>query len=260
MVVIPPETEVLGGAISEFRRYSRLPWSVLLRITLGRLAFHRAFQSFEMDITAVYRDVIDVSPENQNLAFVLNVFYRQYAAKHKPDAQRWGEKSPANTYFLDDIAAVFPGAFFIHMVRDGRDVVQSCLDWGRYTRIEDAAERWQTSVHAARKFGGRRPQNYLEVRYEQLVADPDAHVRRLADWLGLEFDPAMLEHHRTKRDLGDAHRNVHMLNVTKPITSSQVGRWQKAFSVEQVEQLARLLDPTLKELGYPATADVVATI
>ena len=119
---------------------------------------------------------------------------------------RWAEKDPTYTLILDLIDELFPDAVYVHLLRDGHDVVASFRDrWGYRSAARAARGEWARYVRAARALGARLPaERFLELRYEQLVADPEAEARRLFDFLGeawhpevLDFDPA--EHAATER-------------------------------------------------------------
>src|SRR5687767_2814543 len=83
------------------------------------------------------------------------------------------ERTPWHVFHLALIAEVYPDARFVHIVRDGRDVVRSLLGqyWGPGT-VTEGAEEWCTSVAAARDAAGLLGERLLEVRYEELLAEP----------------------------------------------------------------------------------------
>ena len=117
------------------------------------------------------------------------VFAAYAAARGKP---RYADKTPHYVSHLPELAARFPEAQFVHVVRDGRDVALSLLEvpWGPDT-LEDAARHWRRRVLEGRD-AGLPPDRYRELRYEALVADPERELRALAPWLGLEYAAAML--------------------------------------------------------------------
>lgn len=108
---------------------------------------------------------------------------------------RWAEKDPTYTLHLAFIEELFPTAVFVHLVRDGHDVVASFRDrWGYRSAARAAKGEWARYVRAAQALGDRLPaERYLEIRYERLVADPEDEGRRLFTFLGESWDPAVLE-------------------------------------------------------------------
>jgi len=109
--------------------------------------------------------------------------------------RRWAEKDPTYTLHLGFIEELFPNALFVHLLRDGHDVVASFRDrWGYVSAARAARGEWARYVRAARALGERLPaQRFLELRYEELVSQPVAQGRRLFDFLGEPWDPSVLE-------------------------------------------------------------------
>ena len=249
-VHIPPES-ALVSLMREYRWYSRLPWNVVLRIVLAPLAYERAWAPWELPLGPLFRELAAVPGRARNLATVLEALYRLHVKQHKPTAVRWGDKTPPNTAALPTLQVVFPDLQVIHMLRDGRDVVQSFL------RVSDAglpyfARAWLRAVRTARAFGARHPAQYLELRYEDLVREPRATVERVAAFLDLAFDERMLRHHELDVRLGDVERHPRLQGVQQPVYQTSVGRWRTALDARQIVELDRLLGPTLAALGYGA--------
>jgi protein-tyrosine sulfotransferase len=250
-VHIPPEND-LRAATQDYRRYTRLPWSVLLRIVLARFEFHPAWDRWDLPLGGVYRELDRLPPEARHLAAVFDAVYRAHTRRHKPSASRWGDKTPLNVHLLSRLMAIFPDLRVVHMLRDGRDVVRSCLDvYGESfgMTLSDAAQMWRGAVRAAQAFGARCG-HLMEVRYEDLVRDPRETLRTVVGFLDLSFEEQMLRHHEQDLQLGDVERIPHLQGVRQPIHTRSVGRWRREFSRGELAELGRLLGPTLAALGY----------
>ena len=120
---------------------------------------------------------------------------------------RWVEKSPVYTLHLDLIEQMYPDAQYIHLVRDARDVVASTRDrWGWRAALGTALRKWRLYVTTARAFGAKvGPARYLELRYEDLVADPEGKMRAVLEFLGEPWDPAVLEYNSADQGFDDFH-------------------------------------------------------
>lgn len=247
-VHIPPENP-LAQTLREFRRYSRLPWSVVLRIVLARLEFHPTWERWELPLGPVFRELDALPPARRNLAAMLDGLYRAHAARHKPSATRWGDKTPPNTAVLPALRGVFPDLRVIHLLRDGRDVVRSFMEASRQGLAYHAAA-WLEAVGNARAFGARHPGQFLELRYEDLVRGPRQAVRSVATFLDLSFDERMLRHHELDLRLGDVERYPALQGVREAVHERSIGRWRTAFDAGQIAELDRVLGPTLAALGY----------
>ncbi len=127
----------------------------------------------------------------------LRALYSDFQAEvlARSGKRRWAEKDPTYTLHLGFIEELFPDALFVHLLRDGHDVVASFRDrWGYVSAARAARGEWARYVRAARALGERLPaQRFLELRYEELVSQPQAQGRRLFDFLGEPWDPSVLE-------------------------------------------------------------------
>lgn len=170
---------------------------------------------------------------------------------------RWAEKDPTYTLLLDFIEELFPDALYIHLLRDGHDVVASFRDrWGYRSAARAARTEWARYVEAARSFGDRvGPERFLEVRYERLVADPEPEGRRLFAFLGEDFVPAVLdfdpaEHTATTRYQWFTAGRRAAGGETSTIYRSRVGAGGASLDPLLRGLLRRGHGELLRELGY----------
>lgn len=252
-VAIPPESYVLAKAIRRFRAYSFLDWPLLVRIVLAEFEYHDQFESWDLSLRSVYEPLSQLPEEKCDLALILDEIYRRYMSVHMPNAKRWGDKTPMNTAHLHWIDRVFPQAKYVHMLRDGRDVVSSYVQAGLYSSVEEAGQRWRRSVTMARRFGERFPDRYLEVRYENLVRRPEREVRRVCEFLGIEFRKDMLQFQDDVDELGDTHLSHHE-GLRRPINTDSIGKWKSRLSTQDQEIVVRLIGDKLDAMGYEACA------
>jgi hypothetical protein len=160
---------------------------------------------------------------------------------------RWLEKTPEHVHAVDTILALWPDARIIALVRDprgtlaSRKVRQTDEEW--LSNKEQQAEvfldgktnfdpvldsfMWKESVSAGAEAARRHPDNVLVVRYETMVSEPEATLRRVCEFTGLRFDPDML--------------NVGWVNsATQKQKEGQAG----GISASAVEKWRRLLTPS----------------
>jgi hypothetical protein len=170
---------------------------------------------------------------------------------------RWAEKDPTYTLSLDFIEELFPDALYVHLLRDGRDVVASFRDrWGYLSAARAARTEWARYVAAARSFGRRvGPERFLEVRYERLVADPEAEARRIFTFLGEDFVPEVVafdpaEHTATTRYQWFTAGRRAAGGETSTIYRSRVGAGGATLDPVLRGLLRRRHGALLHELGY----------
>jgi hypothetical protein len=171
------------------------------------------------------------------------------AARGKP---RYADKTPMHVLYLPRLARLFPEARFVHILRDGRDVALSyqSVTWGPTTATE-AAVTWRGHVRRGRRDGRRLgPDRYREIRYEELVADPEPLLRSLCAFLELEWDDAML-HHQASADaviaatrFPAAHQRL-LLPPTRGLRD-----WRRDMPERDVATFEMIAGDLLDELGY----------
>lgn len=249
-VHVPPETYVLGQVIRDFRRLRGHEWDLVVTAILGRFEYHPEFRHFGVTLGPLARRLADLDADQRSLAAVLDGFYRFHGEQTGVDVQRWGDKTPWNTFNLHAIDRVFPRARYVHVVRDAPDVVASYLNMERYREVADAAERWVRSVRAADRFGDRHPDRYLVVRYEDLVQDVEPQVERVCAFLDLEFEPGMLASEPRTAQLGDVAELDHHRGVDRPIHADSVGRGRRELSPAQLEVVEQVAGDQMRRLGY----------
>ncbi len=140
----------------------------------------------------------------QQLDGAVKAFIQALMAGAAPSKKlRSVETTPHTLLHMETMASIFPRARFVHVVRDGRDVVGSLLqrDWVDPATGEKvwccqtpkaAAEYWVHVVDAIREQGARLPGRYLEVKYEDLVAHPEASMRIVLAFLGETWEDSVI--------------------------------------------------------------------
>ena len=167
----------------------------------------------------------------------------------------WGEKTAFYTSILPTLAQCFPESRFILLLRDPRDVVRSLHNtpWGKeiYPSLADAALRWRAGMREVEAgTRGLRPERLLPVRYEDLAREPEGCLKRICEFLQVEFDPAMLSfHEKTNRYVTKTSQTWHP-NTFKPISAASVGRWREAYSEEEIGLIEMVCGSRMTRWGY----------
>lgn len=165
--------------------------------------------------------------------------------------KNWLEKTPRHLHCIKEIASRVPNAIFVHIVRDGWDVVASLVEttkknpnewakfrknnivrWGGYS-VSGAIARWNNDINLSKAAIGAA-NNYFVV-YGDLVANPDAVMRALCREIGIEFDSRMIEPSiRYKKIVrGDEPwkaKNSREISVDEE-------RWRNVFDASDIEKV-----------------------
>lgn len=139
---------------------------------------------------------------------------------------------------FDRLLRIWPDARFIHLVRDGRDVAQSCVGMGWYGNAWRAAERWITAERLWSRMLELVPEERrIEVRYEDLIAEPVEQLTRMCALIGIAYHPAMLEYPR--------HSSY------KPPNPRHAYQWRRRLAPREVQRVESRIADLLVARGYP---------
>jgi len=250
-VHIPPETYVLAQVIEYYRRNAYQDWESLVLHCMALFEMHPEFETFQISLRALLPKLYALPETERSLAKMLDVFYRYHAEQTGVVCERWGDKTPINTFALDDIYAVFPQAKFIHLLRDGIDVAHSYVSTGLITDLELASVRWRDSVQLADDFVKKYPDACIEIRYELLSCQPENEMRRICAFLGINFDVDMINQQEHTLEMGDMQKYQHYKHANEMVSSKYLGKGRKSLSSEDMQHLQKLIGKALIKHGYP---------
>jgi hypothetical protein len=173
-----------------------------------------------------------------------------------------GEKTPKYVRFLQTLVELWPSSRIVHVIRDGRDVALSLLEWdknernvGRYPTwavdpMTTAALYWESSVRAGRDVADRLgPERYHELRYESLVAAPEEESAALCSFLALPYDSRMLEFNVGRRSTDRDGRKASAKKGWQPITAG-LRNWRHQMPPAELARFEAAAGDLLDELGY----------
>ena len=168
--------------------------------------------------------------------------------------ERWGEKTPHHLFYWPQISKFFPQAKIIHLVRDGRDVALSYVS-ARFgpTTVYGAAQSWcRYLAEVDRLKKTFKPGLVCEIRYEDLVSEPEITLKQLCAFIGEEYDPNMMQFYTNPAQYPTDKRNMH--NLRRSVMKGNVGKWKLGMPRTELEIFESLTRDDLLRFGYqPAT-------
>ncbi|HEU5481797.1 MAG TPA: sulfotransferase, partial [Sphingomicrobium sp.] len=161
------------------------------------------------------------------------------------------DKFPLDMAAAPVIEAVFPRAPIIFAQRHPCDVVLSGfmqpIGVVNFSNIEAAADYYHAMMSIWTASRDAMDLNVHTVVYEELVRDPEAVLRPLLDFLGLEWDERVLDHRRSAKERGTIVTPTYD-QVTEPLSTRPSGRWTRYR--KQLEPVLPTLLPWAERLGY----------
>lgn len=243
-MAIPPETHLVAPFVSRRRRYQGGSFDI--EGFARDVVSHWTFRSLGLTAEAVTGAIRERRP--RSLGEAIRTVFALYAAHQ--GKERYGDKTPVNVLHMRRISEVLPEARFVHVIRDGRDVTASYLDHGLLPGgVVESAYRWRAQVRRGRRDGSRLGSDrYREVRYEQLVEEPERVLRQLCEFIELRFSPEMLRYDDPDRVLPPPFRGIHG-NVALPPTRG-LRDWRRELAAKDVAVFEVVAGNLLEELGY----------
>jgi hypothetical protein len=262
-LAIPPETWFLPLAKKMEGEGDALRERFFQEI-VGFPASAPAWNDFQIPADEFHRRLQEIRPFSAAEGFRL--FYRMYAARF--GKSRWGDKTPMYSHHLRFIQDLLPEARFLHIVRDGRDAAVSLRErWFSPGRdIETQAAHWRDNVAAARREGaGCR--HFLEVRFEDLIREPEPVVRKICGFIALPYHPDMHRHSERAAERLEEHQTRYRPDGTvlvsreerlrqaetaqRPPDLSKIGIWRQALSEDEAARFEEIAGDLLAVYGYP---------
>ena len=182
----------------------------------------------------------------------INQIYLAYAQHFGKDI--WGDKTPQYTSEIAILNQMFPNSKFIHLVRDGRDVALSLVkQWWGANDFVTAMKYWATKVTSAKKMLNMLPEEqYIELKFEDLVSEPEDQLKRITQFLKVDYQAKMLTNYPIKaRDKVGNRIKAHHVNLTEQPLPSQAYKWKKSLKPPNQAIAFEIAGSVLLGLGYP---------
>jgi hypothetical protein len=228
------------------------PEGRLIPEQVASLIKHKRFRQLEFS-QAEFQDLLGAGEVVPYVTF-LNCLFALYGRKKGKCLV--GSKTPPYVLRIRTLHEVWPRARFVHLIRDGRDVCLSVLNWNHADRtagvfaswsedpVSTTALWWERKVRQGRQQGkALGPDFYHEIRYEDLVAHPADECAKLCAFLRVPLDGAMLRFHEAPPP-----PNQHS-HPWSPITPG-LRNWRCQMPAADIERFETAVGDLLSELGY----------
>ncbi len=232
-----------------YGQYGDLASDANLDRLLGVMARYRRHRKLQTDLAALREDFRAGPPEYGRL---FGLMQDQHAARlGKP---RWGDKSLHTERYADRVFGDFPEARIIHMLRDPRDRYASVLKrWKRLRGgVGAATAAWLASVRLGERNAEAHPGRYLILRYEDLARDPETTLRRVCDFIGERFEPAMLGMEGADDFRSSGGNSSYGGFDVGVISTRSIGRYRESISASEVAFIERRAGSDMATHGYEA--------
>ena len=183
----------------------------------------------------------------------------------RSEGKRWVDSTPGHTLMAEDLAALLPGARFLHILRDGRSVVHSMVNSGfnklGFDKIgmkipwaenfDSACQTWVHYVTRGREFVRAHPDRCLELRQEDLILKPEEVFRAIFDFLGApysEASPLFVRDKRLNSSFDPGGKTV--VERSGEGGSTDLPRPWETWKNRMKRKFGKIAGPAMAEMGY----------
>lgn len=260
-LAMPPETGFVLPLWHERTRFGDLRRPEARRAVAEFVFCERARDGRRLRGHLPAAEAIDrVAAAPPTLGSLLAACFALYAERTgKP---RWGDKRPRYAMFPEALLALFPGARLVEVVRDPRGAVASQIPMGwdePSVALPASLANWTHSIErmaaVARRLG---PDRLLRVRYEDLVADPDAELARVCVFAGLAADAATVEGMLAAPRAGKDSRAEDHTRFRGAIDPGRIRSWEHRLAPADVALIEHVAAEPMRRLGHEPVADGAA--
>jgi tetratricopeptide (TPR) repeat protein len=199
--------------------------------------------------------LFDEIPTTRLVALRQRYLTYMQAALNEPIGDRVHlDKNPTLTLVLPGFLRLFPESRLLIAVRDPRDVVISCFmqylplnaNSVCFLTLERTAQRYANDMATWRKFREIIASPWLEVRYEDTVADLEKEARRALDFLGLPWESTVLSYRDRLKQKAVGSPTYEA--VSQPLYTRAIGRWK--HYEQYLAPCLPILQPLIGAFGY----------
>lgn len=229
-----------------YRRYGSLDRESNRALLLAELEARDWFNG-----TDVSREQLEARIGEENTEYEAYLRHFMALVAESQGKERWIEKTPWHYHYTKEIRRAFPNSRFLIMVRDPRDVVLSITKYGWTTntpnRMLRTAIAWAWAMRLVRRLFSPPHGDFVFIRYEDLVSDPEKVLDAINALLGLKLDLTALSGSEfgvmaaSNSSFGEGDRGIH---------TASVGRWKKNLPDDLARQMNFVLRGIADSFGY----------
>ena len=170
----------------------------------------------------------------------------------------WLEKTPGHLHYLKYIQKLIRDSKFVHVIRNGPDVVASLYDvthrhpdqWGGPRDIESCLHRWIQDVRLSLQY--THNPHHVIVRYEQLVDTPESVLTDVCRFIGVDYNEALLQQYAFSSKSLIAKDEPWKASVGRDIHNANGYKFSSIFDGKQQQYILKhLKDAGMQDLSYP---------
>jgi len=164
---------------------------------------------------------------------ITGTVFQQYSqTRHK---SRWGDKRPYYIRYIPQLLKLYPDARIIHVIRNGHDCIASLkrMPWWNKNSIHSMLN-WRHSIRMGVKAARAFKDQFLEVRYEDIVRHPETQLKKICDFINVKYESGMLEFHlNTEINIPGYKKEWHH-KTFKPLSDDEIDKGKEQLTENEL--------------------------
>lgn len=238
-VIIPPESPFI---ISLYKKYGKIKiWDDnVIQSFAADLMKQRYFDKWLVNKDTLRAHLMEIRGECTFQTMVKQVCLAYQSVYDKQQIRLIGDKNPYYSLYIHRIHKLFPEAKIIHLTRDYRDNYLSLINVNFEVPIVSlVVYRWKFAWRLAHKLKKQHPGLVYSLRYEDLAANPETEFGKLCGFLGIDFDPSVMNFYEKKAEVEKAYAGSNDINIIhksllNPISTQRMNLWKTQMTTKQI--------------------------
>ncbi|MCX6258932.1 MAG: sulfotransferase [Bacteroidia bacterium] len=237
-VMLPFECPLIINIYSRY--YKTINWDKKTIIRFCRdIKKQRKFDSWDVDHDQLLNYLLTSEGKADFETMIKAVYLNFNSLFRKENIKIIGDKNLVYNIYPDRLAGLFPEAKFIHLTRDYRDNILSIQKMDFEAPFASLlAYRWRYAAKQAEKLKKKIPSSFFTIKYEDLVQDPSYHLGKMCEFLGITYDPSVLDFHNIKDELFRKFPREHIeryhSSLLNPVDATKIYGWKKSMPEKEV--------------------------
>jgi LPS sulfotransferase NodH len=252
-IIAPEESRFVQELYYQFKNTKE--WSDVNKEKFCNAVFS-CFESLDIDKNGLENRIFSLEKDASLAAFLQEVYLSVKQLSLKENIQLIVDKNPKYSFFIPKLRAIFPEAKFIHLTRDYRESFLSFKKIkgmkGERKNLSFQIFRWRYYHRSILKEKSSIPDlSYLLVKYEDLVSDTEQFMKKIANFIGVDFKEELIEHQQIQRE--GVRAEIHQ-NLNKEINTSKIDKWKKEMSQKEIKLANAIAGEIALQFNYEKEA------
>lgn len=254
-LLIPPESPFIIILYKKYGRITQWTEAIILEF-IDDLYRQRYFDKWLIDRAELTKTLLKSAGQSTFRHMVSQVYLSYSSVYEKSNITMIGDKNPMYSLYAQRIHQLYPDSKIIHITRDYRDNYLSLVNVNfEVPVVPIVVYRWKYALKKMWKLRKKNPGLIYSIRYEDLVTDPEMHCRKMCDFLGINYDPAVLSFYTRKTEAekvyagDDGVKTIHK-SLFNPINTGRMNQWHTGMTPRQIKVADLVMGKTAEKAGY----------